>query len=153
MARDARERDDEPAPADGVAADAADAIATSLAERRVPELIALYRFGSSVGGGLRPDSDLDYAVLAAHRLDPMARFEMQEDLARLLRRSADLVDLRDASTVMRMQVISGGVAVTVRDAAEAERFEIAVYASYARLNEERREILGQIIREGTVYGR
>jgi hypothetical protein len=92
-------------------------------------------------------------VLAEERLAPVERFELQEDLAGLVRRSVDLVDLRAASTVMRMHVISRGVAVDVRDPAAAERFEIAVYASYARLNEERREILAQIAREGSVYGR
>lgn len=132
---------------------AADASALALLETRIPRLIALYRFGSAVDGTLRPDSDLDYAVLAAAPLDPVARFEMQEDLACLLRRAVDLVDLRHASTVMRMQVISNGVAVAVRDPVETERFEIAVYASYARLNEERREILAQITRERAVYGR
>lgn len=150
MIEDRRGRDDEPTGVASVPGEAYDAMARSLLEARVPDLVALYRFGSSVEGGLRPDSDLDYAVLAKNRLDPVKRFETQEDLACVLRRPVDLVDLRDASTVMRMQVISRGVTVAVRDPVEAERFEIAVYASYARLNEERREILAQIAREGTV---
>ncbi len=136
-----------------VSVEAADTLARSVVEARIPDLIALYRFGSSARGALRPTSDLDYAVLRATPLDPVARFDIQEDLARLLHRPVDLVDLRGASTVMRMQVISGGVAVRVRDPAEAERFEIAVYASSARLNEERREIVAQIAREGTIHGR
>ena len=133
--------------------EAADALALTLLETRIPRLTALYRFGSSANGTLRPDSDLDYAILGPAPLDPVSRFEIQEDLARLLRRAVDLVDLRRASTVMRMQVIANGVAVAIRDHVETERFEIAVYASYARLNEERREILAQIAREGAVYGR
>ena len=133
--------------------DGADALVRRVLRERIGEPIALYRFGSSVEGPLRPDSDLDYAVLAAAPLDPVERFELQEHLAGLLRRSVDLVDLRRASTVMRMQVISRGVVVAVSDAVEKERFELLVYASYARLNEERREILAQIAREGHVYGR
>jgi hypothetical protein len=35
----------------------------------------------------------------------VSRFELQEDLAGLLRCSVDLVDLRSASTVLRMQVL------------------------------------------------
>ena len=131
----------------------ADAAALRLVRERHGEPIALYRFGSSVTADLRPDSDLDYAVLMDRPLDAVARFDLQEDLARAVGRPVDLVDLRRASTVMRMQVVSTGVATFVSDPAATERFEIFVYASYARLNEERREILDQIAADLTVYGR
>jgi predicted nucleotidyltransferase len=131
---------------------AADAAALRLLRERVGEPVALYRFGSSADGALRPDSDLDYAVLARRPLGAVERFDLQADIARAIRRSVDLVDLRQASAVMRMQVIGSGVAVAVGDAAERERFEIFAYASYARLNEERRAILDQIADELTVYG-
>ena len=131
----------------------ADAIARTLLGERIPGLMALYRFGSSVDGTLRPDSDLDYAVLTPRGLDPVERFDVQEELARRVRRSIDLVDLRKASTVMRMQVISRGIRVDVPDPPGTDAFEIAVYSSYARLNEERRDILADIVRHGTVHGR
>jgi predicted nucleotidyltransferase len=153
MVEDGRGRHDDPVLPTGMTGEPHDRAVKSLLEGRVPELIALYRFGSSVEGGARPDSDLDYALLARDRLDPVQRFEIQEDLACRLHRPVDLVDLRSASTVLRAQVISRGVALVIRDPAAVERFEIAAYASYARLNEERREILAQIAREGTVYGR
>jgi uncharacterized protein len=103
-------------------------------------------------GALRADSDVDYAVLARRPLEAVERVDLQEDVARALRRSVDLVDLRRASTVLRMQVVASGVAVAVGDAIERERFEILTYASYARLNEGRRAILEQIAEERTVYG-
>lgn len=131
----------------------ADAAVLCALRERIGEPVVVYRFGSSVEGPLRPDSDLDYAVLATCALDPVPRFELQEHLASMLRRSVDLVDLRSASTVMRMQVISRGVVLAVGDPVEKERFELLVYASYARLNEERRGILEQIERERRVYGR
>jgi predicted nucleotidyltransferase len=131
----------------------ADATARTLLAERIPGLMALYRFGSSVDGTLRPDSDLDYAVLTPQPLDPVQRFDVQEELARRVRLSVDLVDLRNASTVMRMQVVSRGIRVDVLDPAGTDAFEIAVYSSYARLNEERREILADIVRHGTVHGR
>lgn len=121
--------------------------------QRVPGVIAVYRFGSSVEGPLRADSDLDYAVLARRPLEPMERFELQEDLALALGRSVDLVDLRRASVVMRMQVIARARVLASYDPVEQERFEITVYSSYARLNEERRDILTQIMEERSVFGR
>jgi predicted nucleotidyltransferase len=132
---------------------AADAVVLRLLRHRIGDPIVLYRFGSSVAGALRADSDIDYAVLATRPLEAVERFDLQEDVARALRRSVDLVDLRRASAVLRMQVVASGVAVAVGDATERERFEILSYASYARLNEERRAILEQIAEERTVYGR
>lgn len=132
---------------------AADAVVLRLLRDRIGVPIVLYRFGSSVAGALRAESDLDYAVLATRPLEAVERFDLQEDVARALRRSVDLVDLRRASTVLRMQVVATGVAIAVGDATERERFEIFTYTSYARLNEERRAILKQIAEERTVYGR
>jgi predicted nucleotidyltransferase len=132
---------------------AADAVVLCLLRDRIGDPIALYRFGSSVTGALRSESDIDYAVLASRRLEAVERFDLQEDVARALRRSVDLVDLRRASAVLRMQVVASGIPVVVGDATERERFEILAYSSYARLNEERRAILEQIAEERTVYGR
>ncbi|MEK7761619.1 MAG: nucleotidyltransferase domain-containing protein, partial [Nitrospirota bacterium] len=74
--------------------------------KSVPELIALYRFGSQAKGTARPDSDVDLAVLARNPIPAIRRFELAQELAIQLHRDVDLVDLRSASTVMRMQVIS-----------------------------------------------
>ena len=92
-------------------------------------------------------------IVAPHPLDPVRRFDLQEHLACVVRRNVDLVDLRAASTVMRMQVITKGIVLAVFDSAEKECFETYAYADYARLNEERRAILEQVERDGTVYGR
>ena len=74
-------------------------------------------------------------------LAAVERFELQADVARALRRSVDLVGMRRASAVLCMQMVASGIAVAIDDTAERERFEILTYASYARLNEERRAIL------------
>ncbi len=119
----------------------------------LPTVQAIYRFGSSVTSTTTPESDIDLAVLAPQSLGSAARFDLQERLAEALRRPVDLVDLREASTVMAMQVVSTGVVMHERDADARGAFEDRVYGAYARLNEERRGILERIAVEGTVYGR
>jgi len=119
----------------------------------IPDVIAVYRFGSSVNGTERRESDVDLAVLATRPLDPLARFDLQECLAAAIRQSVDLVDLRRASTVMASQVVTTGVLIHDGDPAERGRFEDYVYGAYARLNEERRGILERVAAEGSVYGR
>ena len=71
----------------------------------MPDVQAIYRFGSMTAGTAGPDSDLDLAVLGPHPLDPMVRFDLQEQLASVVRRSVDLVDLRAASPVMAMHLV------------------------------------------------
>jgi uncharacterized protein len=122
-----------------------------FARQAIPDLIALYRFGSQAKGNGRPDSDVDLAVLARHPIPALRRFELAQELAAQLHRDVDLVDLRTASTVMRMQVISTGECLfTVSDRLQGE-FEDLVYSTYARLNEERREILNDVRTRGSVY--
>ncbi len=120
--------------------------------KSVPGLIALYRFGSQAKGTARPGSDVDLAVLARDPLPVMRRFELAQELAIQLHRDVDLVDLRSASTVMRMQVISTGTCLNAPDEPARREFEMYAYSDYARLNEERRDILKRIAESGLVYG-
>ena len=117
----------------------------------VPDLIALYRFGSQAKGAARPESDVDLAVLARDPISNLCRFELAQELATQLHRDVDLVDLRAASTVMRMQVISTGECLDAPDEPARREFEMYAYSDYARLNEERRGILEDIRKRGLVY--
>lgn len=118
----------------------------------VPSLIALYRFGSQAKGGVRPESDVDLALLAREPIPSMRQFEMAQELATQLHCDVDLVDLRTVSTVMRMQVLSAGVCLDASDEPARREFEMYAYADYARLNEERRELVKGITERGIVYG-
>jgi predicted nucleotidyltransferase len=119
-----------------------DRILSVLAERLLggdrDELLMLYLFGSAARGETRADSDFDLALLAARPLDPVAVFDAAGDLAALLSRDVDLVDLARASTVMRVQVLSGGRRLHVGDSLRAAEFEMYALSDYARLQEERR---------------
>jgi predicted nucleotidyltransferase len=120
--------------------------------KSVPGLIALYRYGSQAKGTARPDSDVDLAVLTRNPIPAMRRFELAQELAIQLHRDVDLVDLRTASTIMRMQVISTGTCLDASDESARREFEMYAYSDYARLNEERRDILKRIAESGVVYG-
>ena len=121
----------------------------------IPDLIALYRFGSQTKRSAPPESDVDLAVLVLHPIPALRRFELAQELAAQLHRvhrDVDLVDLRNASTVMRMQVISTGECLASRDETARREFEMYTYSDYARLNEERRKILKRVSASGLVYG-
>ena len=122
--------------------------------RAVPgDLIAVYRFGSTVQATQHHESDTDVAVLMRQRLSPEARFDLQERIAARIGGDVDLVDLSVASPVMAIQVVAGGRLLYDGDSDARGLFEDRVFGAYARLNEERRGILERVAAEGTVYGR
>jgi uncharacterized protein len=117
-----------------------------------PDAIAIYLFGSAARGDGNAASDLDLALLTPRPLDPAARFALQEDLAALARRDVDLVDLRSASTVMRVRVLRDGRLLYEGHRRTRAEFEMYALSDYARLNEERRGILEDARRTGKILG-
>lgn len=131
-----------------------EAAVVEMLREAVPDVVAVYVFGSAVTGEMHAQSDVDLAFLPPRGpLPAFERFTLQERVAAAIGCSVDLVDLRSASTVMRMQVVSKGRLLYESDPDERGRFEDYAFSSYVRLNEERRAILEQIRREGSVYGR
>lgn len=122
----------------------------SLAED-VPDLIAIYQFGSAGTAAMRAESDVDLAFLAGRAADPVATWDLAQTLARTLGRDVDLIDLRRASTVMRAQIVSTGTRMLCHDAARCDAFEAYVLSDYARLNEERRGILDDVRARGRIH--
>lgn len=118
----------------------------------IPGCQAIYRFGSWGTEAERPDSDIDIAILPLHALEPVRNWELAQKLASLTGRDVDLVDLLRASTVFRMQVVAHAERLYGADAGGVEQFEDTVFSSYARLNEERREILADVRQRGSIYG-
>ena len=121
--------------------------------RSLSDVVAAYRFGSSVHGNTHRGSDIDIAVLAATKLAADVRFDLQERIASTLGRNVDLVDLSAASSVLAMQVVARGALLFEADAKARGMFEDRVFGAYARLNEERKGILERVAAEGTVHGR
>lgn len=127
-------------------------VITEFLNRHIPHIIAIYQFGSQARGTARPASDLDLAVLAREPFSNEQQFSLAQELAVRLHRDVDLVDLRSAPTVMRMQVLTKGHCLETRDERAKAEFEMYAYSDYARLNEERKELVKNITERGFVYG-
>ena len=115
---------------------------TEAVTNLLPDSKLLYLFGSQADKTSSPKSDIDLAVLPPQKLDPVARFELQEQLASHFKRDIDLVDLLSASTVLQHQVIQSGKLLWGSEE-EQTRFEMQVLSMYQHLNQERSEILKQ----------
>lgn len=138
---------DFPADANRISFEAMQKIRASL-----PDVMAVYLFGSAVSGQMHPESDIDMAVLADSPIDPERLWKLAQDIAAMVNMEIDIIDLRTASTVMRMQIIEGEKRLYCRDQAACDAFEDFVFSDFARLNEERAGILEDVERRGAVYG-
>jgi predicted nucleotidyltransferase len=118
----------------------------------MPDVVAIYLFGSAAAGQLRADSDIDLAVLPDTPVPVAQLWSLAQGLAVSAGRDVDLIDLQSVSTVMRAQVVSTGKRLYCADESLCNEFEDRVYADYARLNEERRYILDDIRESGRIYG-
>lgn len=117
----------------------------------LPDIKAIYLFGSADSKYERLDSDIDLAILPDKKLDSVVRWELSGELARLLKRDVDLIDLSQTSTVLQFQIINAGKCIYCRDKKGCEAFASAVYAMYIRFNDERREVLDEIKKRGKIY--
>ncbi|WP_163130334.1 nucleotidyltransferase domain-containing protein [Agarivorans sp. Alg241-V36] len=106
----------------------------------LPQTRLLYLFGSQANNSATAQSDIDLALLLPQKLDPIQRFDLQEELAIKLGSDVDLVDLLSASTVLQHQIIYKGKLLWGEEA-EKTRFEMQVMAMYQKLNQERADIL------------
>lgn len=102
----------------------------------LPDLQAVYAFGSQITGHARPDSDLDLAVLMKGRADALTLFNLSSDLADLAGCDVDLLDIRAASTVMQYQILTTGERWWAVDY-PADLFEIFVLREKIDLDERR----------------
>jgi uncharacterized protein len=119
---------------------------------RFPNLRAIYLFGSSLTPNEKVKGDIDLAILPKNPIPPWERWKAAQELAIRLNTEIDLVDLRRASIVMQLQVISSGQCLYEQKAEERERYENVVFSAYVRFNEERRGILEDVYARGSVYG-
>lgn len=118
----------------------------------IPSLSAAYLFGSWAQGTAGPESDIDLAILADNPPDPVGLWTLAGELADVAGCPVDLLDLRAASTVMQYQIITTGERLWARDA-QAALYESFILSEKTALDEARAGLLGDIGREGRIYGR
>ncbi|MGE5604057.1 MAG: type VII toxin-antitoxin system MntA family adenylyltransferase antitoxin [Bacteroidota bacterium] len=114
-----------------------------------PYLIIL--FGSAARGRLRPDSDIDIAFLSDRILNEEDLFFYAVELAEILGRDVDLIDLNKASTVFKAQIVGKGKVIHSSDDLRRMAFAMSAFKEYAVLNEERQYVLDQFKERGLNY--
>lgn len=112
-----------------------------LKQKLSPELI--YIFGSYSENKERKDSDIDLAFLSEDEVGEYQIFLLAQKLADKLKKEVDLIDIKQASTVFKMQIIQGKLIYNANNYKKME-FELKTLREYAKLNEERKEVLERV---------
>lgn len=112
-----------------------------LLKKRIPELIGIYVFGSYADNSATPRSDIDLAFLTFSKIQEVEKWKIQEELASLVDCDIDLIDLKDATSILRIEVIENGKLIYCANKYEVDYFEMTSYSMYADLNESRMDIL------------
>jgi predicted nucleotidyltransferase len=121
-------------------------------QNHLPDLLAVYLFGSHAQGTAGPDSDVDLAVLLPGEGDPVSLWQLSGELADIAGTPVDLIDLRATTTVMQYQIVTRGRRLWAKDV-QAGLFECFVLSEKTALDEARAGLLKDIQQEGSVYGR
>ena len=104
---------------------------------------AAYLLGSAAEGRLRPDSDVDIAVLplSLNGLQLAERLSLAAELSRLVGREVDLGVLTTRNLVYAKEAVARGRRIFDRDHSTTATFEMYALSMYASLQEARREVL------------
>lgn len=126
------------APFDILACDTARAVL-----ERHPAIDAAYLLGSAAAGRLRPDSDVDIAVLPqrGHTLSVPDRLALAAELSVIFARQVDLGVLTPENVVYAKEAVTRGRLIFARDRTTAAQFAMHTLSMYAALQEARQEVL------------
>ncbi|MFC9449914.1 nucleotidyltransferase domain-containing protein [Bacillus cereus] len=108
-------------------------------------------FGSTAENREREDSDIDIAYLSDTTIGNYERFLLAQELANIVHRDVDLVDLSEASTVFQAQIIHTGKTIFCSDEERKIIFEMKTLKMYSKLNEERKIVFDDIKKRGSIY--
>lgn len=106
-------------------------------------LCAAFLHGSYAKGNARKDSDVDIAILPFNTIEisNKDRLDMHTELALGLRKDIDLGVLSELNLVYAKEVIEHGILLFSKDQYYTDTMIMLFLSQYARLNEERKEVL------------
>jgi predicted nucleotidyltransferase len=109
-------------------------------------------FGSFAKGTTHQESDIDIAFYVKDKkLDKYEVFMLAQDLAALLKREVDLVNIAEASTVFQAQIYTTGEVIYSGDDTLRMNEQMKALKMYAKLNEERKDVLQKVDESGSIY--
>ncbi len=120
--------------------------------KAIPDVIAIYRFGSAGTEYETSESDLDIAILPRSKINAMTRFELTSQLMSVAHKDfVDLIDLFNAPPILKKEIVLNGQRICCKNINKAEQFEDLAFSQDLFFNEERSQLVNDILARGSVY--
>ena len=115
------------------------------------DVILVFLFGSFADGNVTTFSDLDIAIFFSNTTDFYRINDLKEKLSEMLNNiEVDIVNLNNASPVIKMQVLKKGTLLVNKDPKAYNEFFVNTVKEYDDLKRTRKEIEEKILR-GRIY--
>jgi len=118
----------------------------------LPNVLAMYAFGSQITGHANEHSDLDLAVLIDGHVETFDLWDLASQLSEIAGCDVDLLNMRLASTVMQYQILQTGRTLWAKQP-DAGIFESFILSEKINLDVLRKELLDDIDQRGSIYAR
>lgn len=107
------------------------------------KILAVFVLGSAVSGNMRPDSDIDLAVLpeGGESLDPIDRINIANSLSFELSRTVDLGEITSDNLVFAREALLKGRPLYVKDEQRMNLARANLLGMYIQYNLDRKEVL------------
>lgn len=116
----------------------------------LPDVWAIYVYGSFARGDEWPNSDVDLAVLLPADRQIEDLLGLMSEVSLRTQRDVDLVDLRKVGDVLRREVFEDGRTLFISQPDAVLAWEASAMSRYARHREETRDILEDFRRTGQI---
>lgn len=113
--------------------------------------ILVVGFGSFWNGTPRSDSDIDIAVYASDIILPLEKVKIAQELSHVLNRDVDLIDLRQANTILKEHIIRTGIYLWEKSPSARAEFESTALLESFAFKTEREEIIEHLKEEGSLF--
>ncbi len=124
---------------------------SNIVKKYFPDVEAIYLFGSFASNQQTDESDVDLALVLPNPIDKLTLFNITQEIAASISRDIDLIDLRDTPLDFKFEIISTGTLIFCKNSEQTLRYEALVMSMYQRFSEERKGILEEIERSGTIF--
>lgn len=120
--------------------DIIEALKKRLGERQ--DIAAAYLIGSAATGQLRPDSDIDVALLpfGEKSITLQDRLDLAAKLEPIIRRTVDIGVISPGNLIYASEAILNGIPIVVNDKNYTNAMGTRLLGSYLVLREDRREV-------------
>ncbi|WP_422138249.1 type VII toxin-antitoxin system MntA family adenylyltransferase antitoxin [Endozoicomonas sp. ALC020] len=108
-------------------------------------LLGVVLYGSQATGHATAGSDIDLAVFISGKTSQQLLWDKAQELACHFGKYVDLIDLKGATTVLQKEVFQHGVWMARIDEMACDLFETHVFSHYQQLQEDRREIINDLL--------